>query len=69
MDHSGQGAGQPWSELWDSVPSAGSPTHGAQRTVLGLRHRGEALTHYLFTIYHLIHMLVYSIRVCNVSNT
>lgn len=42
VDHSRQGAGQPQSELWDSVPSPRSPAHGAQRTVMGLRHWGKA---------------------------
>lgn len=42
VDHSRQGAGQPQSELWHSVPSTRSPTHGAQRAVVGLRHWGKA---------------------------
>lgn len=46
MDHSRQGAGQPQSKLRDGVPSTRSPTHAAQRTVLGLWHWGKETEQY-----------------------
>lgn len=41
VDHSRQGAGQPQPELRNSVPPTRGPASGAQRPVMGLRHRGE----------------------------
>lgn len=41
VDHSWQGAGQPQPELRNSMPSTGGPASGAERPVMGLRHRGE----------------------------
>ena len=60
VDHRRQGAGQPRSELWDGVPSAGSPAPGPQRTVLGLRHRGEGAGHssYWLPLFFRVHTVM-----------
>ena len=41
VDHRRQSAGESQPELWDGVPAAGCAANGAQRPVVGLRHRGE----------------------------
>ena len=58
VDHSRQGTGQPQSELWDGVPSAGGPAPRPQGTVLGLRHRGKGIGP--FTLSSTVHLCPYT---------